>query len=108
MLTPAVVSPTQIGQIKRIMKLESSVILVTGGAGFIGSNFINHLFRTRKRVRVLNLDKLTYAGNLVNLCEVENNPDYRFVCEDIVNPIGVETAFALAEDSFGKKVDAVV
>ncbi len=60
-------------------------VLVTGGAGFIGSNFINHILKTRDDYFIVNLDKLTYAGNLENLKEVENNPNYVFVKGDIVN-----------------------
>ena len=48
-------------------------ILVTGGAGFIGSNFILYLRKNYAAIRVVNLDKLTYAGNLDNLKEVEKN-----------------------------------
>lgn len=58
------------------------MIIVTGGAGFIGSNFILNWLDTEKE-RVLNLDKLTYAGNLENLKKVENNPLYTFVKGDI-------------------------
>lgn len=60
-------------------------ILVTGGAGFIGSNFINHILKERNDYRIINLDKLTYAGNLENLKESENNPNYQFVKGDIAN-----------------------
>jgi len=60
-------------------------ILVTGGAGFIGSNFINYILRSRKDILIFNLDKLTYAGNLQNLKSVENHPNYTFVKGDIVN-----------------------
>ena len=60
-------------------------ILVTGGAGFIGSNFINYILRKRKDIFIVNLDKLTYAGNLKNLDSVENNPNYVFIKGDIVN-----------------------
>ncbi|MDE2483976.1 MAG: dTDP-glucose 4,6-dehydratase [candidate division NC10 bacterium] len=54
-------------------------ILVTGGAGFIGSNFIRHLLATEPACRIVNLDKLTYAGNLENLADVERDPRYRFI-----------------------------
>ncbi|MCS7053347.1 MAG: dTDP-glucose 4,6-dehydratase [Ignavibacterium sp.] len=60
-------------------------ILVTGGAGFIGSNFINHILKNRDDYFIVNLDKLTYAGNLENLKESENNPNYVFVKGDIQN-----------------------
>jgi dTDP-glucose 4,6-dehydratase len=60
-------------------------ILVTGGAGFIGSNFINHILKERDDYNIVNLDKLTYAGNLENLKESENNPRYSFVRGDITN-----------------------
>lgn len=60
-------------------------ILVTGGAGFIGSNFINYILNFRKDVFIVNLDKLTYAGNLENLKNCESNKRYKFVKGDIVN-----------------------
>lgn len=58
-------------------------LLVTGGAGFIGSNFIKYILGKYPDYRIVNLDKLTYAGNLDNLTEVEDNPNYRFVKGDI-------------------------
>ena len=64
-------------------------ILVTGGAGFIGSNFIQFMLRTYADVRITNLDKLTYAGNLENLAPVEQEPSYssryEFVKGDIAD-----------------------
>ena len=60
-------------------------ILVTGGAGFIGSNFINYILSNRNDIFILNLDKLTYAGNLQNLKNVEQHPNYTFIKGDIVN-----------------------
>jgi dTDP-glucose 4,6-dehydratase len=60
-------------------------ILVTGGAGFIGSNFINYILSTRNDISIVNLDKLTYAGNLENLESVENHPNYTFIKGDIIN-----------------------
>lgn len=61
-------------------------ILVTGGAGFIGSNFIRYVLARHPDYRVINLDKLTYAGNLANLREVERDERYRFVRGDICDP----------------------
>jgi len=58
-------------------------ILVTGGAGFIGSNFIRFLLRGRKEYQIINLDKLTYAGNLENLADLNQSPNYEFVRGDI-------------------------
>ena len=60
-------------------------ILVTGGAGFIGSNFINYILNVRNDIFIVNLDKLTYAGNLNNLLKVENHPNNVFIKGDIVN-----------------------
>jgi len=58
-------------------------ILITGGAGFIGSNFIIHMMNKYPDYEIINLDKLTYAGNLDNLKSVENNPKYKFIQGDI-------------------------
>ena len=69
-------------------------ILVTGGAGFIGSNFIPYFLETHKDYKVINLDLLTYAGNLDNLSEVKDNSRYEFVKGDIVNRQLVEHIFA--------------
>lgn len=77
-------------------------LLVTGGAGFIGSNFIRHILREHPEWQVVNLDKLTYAGNLANLKDVEDNPRYRFVRGDIADR-------ELAENLFQEeKFDVVV
>ncbi|MBI2194342.1 MAG: dTDP-glucose 4,6-dehydratase [Planctomycetes bacterium] len=60
-------------------------LLVTGGAGFIGSNFIRYILGAYPGYRVVNLDRLTYAGNLENLRDVEAHPGYEFVRGDIAN-----------------------
>jgi dTDP-glucose 4,6-dehydratase len=67
-------------------------ILVTGGAGFIGSNFIRHVLANRPEIGVVNFDKLTYAGNLANLESVANHPQYRFIKGDICDAPAVESA----------------
>jgi dTDP-glucose 4,6-dehydratase len=67
-------------------------ILVTGGAGFIGSNFIRHIVGAGKNFEIVNFDKLTYAGNLANLESVADNPNYHFVKGDICDATAVETA----------------
>ena len=60
-------------------------LLVTGGAGFIGSNFVRFMLREDPDAQIVNFDKLTYAGNLDNLRECETNPRYAFVRGDIAN-----------------------
>jgi len=69
-------------------------ILVTGGAGFIGSNFIRYVLGLDKGYTVVNYDKLTYAGNLANLDSVAANPGYRFLKGDICDAISVAAAMA--------------
>jgi dTDP-glucose 4,6-dehydratase len=61
-------------------------LLITGGAGFIGSNFIRHILIHYPEYKVTNLDKLTYAGNLENLAGLEREPRYRFIQGDICDP----------------------
>jgi dTDP-glucose 4,6-dehydratase len=68
-------------------------ILVTGGAGFIGSNFINYILKERDDYKIINIDKLTYAGNLENLKESEKNKNYHFVKGDITNSELVDYLF---------------
>ena len=58
-------------------------LLITGGAGFIGSNFIHYIFNKYPDYKIINLDALKYAGNLENLRDIENNPNYAFVKGDI-------------------------
>ena len=74
---------------------------MTGGAGFIGSNFIHYLAGKHPRDEIINLDKLTYAGNLDNLKEIEENSNYRFVKGDIADP-------GLVDGLFREGLDAVV
>jgi len=67
--------------------------LVTGGAGFIGANFVHYMLNKYQDIRILNLDKLTYAGNLENLKAIENNKNYIFVQGDICDKELVEKLF---------------
>ena len=67
-------------------------IFVTGGAGFIGSNFIRHVLSLNRAYKIVNYDKLTYAGNLANLESVANHPDYSFVRGSICDATAVEEA----------------
>lgn len=62
-------------------------LLVTGGAGFIGSNFIHYILNKYPDDEVINLDALTYAGNLENLKDIEDNPNYQFVHGDIMDSL---------------------
>lgn len=77
-------------------------VLVTGGAGFIGSNYIRYMLRERPDYKIVNLDKLTYAGNLENLTEIENNPNYVFVRADICDINQLDEIFNT------QKIDTVV
>jgi dTDP-glucose 4,6-dehydratase len=60
-------------------------LLVTGGAGFIGSNFVHYWLKKYPQDRIVNLDKLTYAGNLSSLKDIQNHPGYQFVKGDVCN-----------------------
>jgi len=75
------------------MNNKSNTILVTGCAGFIGSNFVPYFLDKYSQYNIVNLDKLTYAGDLNNLKEVENNPRYKFIKGDICNRELVEYIF---------------
>ncbi|MBU2632651.1 dTDP-glucose 4,6-dehydratase [Patescibacteria group bacterium] len=66
--------------------------LVTGGAGFIGSHFILYWMKHHPKDKIINIDKLTYAGNIANLLGVQENPNYSFVCGDICDAKIVEDA----------------
>ena len=67
--------------------------LVTGGAGFIGSNFVRHILKFHPDVAITNFDKLTYAGNAENLADVAENPRYQFIRGDIAYREAVEAVF---------------
>lgn len=75
-----------------LQRIGDMKLLVTGGAGFIGSNFIRHILTTERDVSVVNFDKLTYAGNLENLRDIEKNPRYTFVKGDITDAEAVDAA----------------
>ena len=77
-------------------------ILITGGAGFIGSHVVRLFVRKYPEYRIINLDKLTYAGNLANLKDIENEPNYRFVKADICD---FDTILALMKE---EKIDGVI
>jgi dTDP-glucose 4,6-dehydratase len=83
-------------------KRKFNTLLVTGGAGFIGSNFIHYMIRNYPEYKIINLDKLTYAGNLVNLRDVERNPGYSFIKGDIADRKKVEKIFS------SNKIDAII
>ena len=60
-------------------------LLITGGAGFIGSNFVLYMLKNYPDYQIINVDALTYAGNLENLRSVEQHPNYQFVKADIAD-----------------------
>jgi dTDP-glucose 4,6-dehydratase len=74
-------------------------LLVTGGCGFIGSNFVRLILAERPEWRVTNIDKLTYAGNRANLADLESNPNYRFVHADICDKAAMNEVFATRPDA---------
>lgn len=76
-------------------------ILVTGGAGFIGSNFIRHVLSKHPEYKIVNLDKLTYAGNPHNLKDAERNSNYQFIKGDICDS-------ELVENLLKQKIDAII
>ncbi|MCG2825363.1 MAG: dTDP-glucose 4,6-dehydratase [Thermoplasmatales archaeon] len=76
-------------------------ILITGGAGFIGSNFIHYMLKKYEDIEIVNYDKLTYAGNLDNIRDVENDPRYIFVKGDICDS-------KLVNEAVKKDVDQII
>lgn len=76
-------------------------VLVTGGAGFIGSNFVLYMLDRYPQYEIINLDALTYAGNLENLSAAQQNPNYTFVKGDITDRV-------IIEDLFQRGLDIVV
>lgn len=76
-------------------------LLVTGGAGFIGSNFVLYMLNKYPNYKIVNVDALTYAGNLENLTEIQNNPNYRFVKANIAD-------VQVIDELFREGVDVVV
>ncbi len=73
--------------------LNGKTVLVCGGAGFIGSNFICSILSKHSDVRIVNLDRLTYSGNLENLTAIENDPRYTFVLGDVADAEAVTRVF---------------
>ncbi|MDR0271201.1 dTDP-glucose 4,6-dehydratase [Paenibacillus sp.] len=73
-------------------------LLVTGGAGFIGSNFILYMLRQHPDYQIINVDSLTYAGNLENLKSLEDHPNYLFSKTDITDAIGIDRLFQRSID----------
>jgi len=69
-------------------------IIITGGAGFIGSHVVRRFVKSHPDYQIINLDKLTYAGNLANLKDIENEPNYKFVKGDIVDAVFIDELFA--------------
>lgn len=68
-------------------------IIITGGAGFIGSHVVRRFVKNHPEYQIINLDKLTYAGNLANLKDIENEPNYKFVKGDIVDAAFIQDLF---------------
>ena len=72
-------------------------LLVTGGAGFIGSNFIRYWLKSYPKIKIVNLDKLTYAGHLESTRDFEDNPNYEFIKGDICDSVVVDKAVSEVE-----------
>lgn len=97
-------------------KRNFNIILVTGGCGFIGSNFIRYMLANHPRYNIVNLDSLTYAGNPENLKDVENSSNYNFIKGDICDRKLIDSILSgehkvfgeMAENNRSKKVDCIV
>jgi dTDP-glucose 4,6-dehydratase len=79
--------------INQQIHFDMKSILITGGAGFIGSHVVRHFVRKYPDIKIINIDKLTYAGNLANLTDIEKEPNYEFVRADIVDAEAIYEAF---------------
>lgn len=77
-------------------------ILITGGAGFIGSHVVRRFVNSYPEYQIINLDKLTYAGNLLNLKDIEDKPNYKFIKGDIVDAPFIDQLFA------DEQIDSVI
>jgi dTDP-glucose 4,6-dehydratase len=77
-------------------------ILITGGAGFIGSHVVRRFVNSYPQYQIINLDKLTYAGNLLNLTDIEDKPNYKFVKGDIVDAAFIDKLFV------DEQIDSVI
>lgn len=75
------------------MSIEQRTIWITGGAGFIGSHAVRHFLSKYPGYKIVNIDALTYAGNLANLKDVENNPRYHFVHADITDEKALQSTY---------------
>src|ERR1700728_3953984 len=75
------------------MKRDFKTILITGGAGFIGSHVVRRFVNNYPNSKIINLDKLTYAGNLQNITDIENKPNYTFVKGDITDGAFIDGLF---------------
>ena len=82
--------------------MPNRTIVITGGAGFIGSHVVRLFVRKYPQYKIINLDKLTYAGNLANLADVENYPNYKFARLDICD---FDAFYRLMQD---EKVDGII
>jgi dTDP-glucose 4,6-dehydratase len=74
--------------------MEQRKLLITGGAGFIGSHTVRYFVKKYTSYSIYNLDALTYAGNLANLSDIENFPNYHFIKGDITDSVFIEELFS--------------